>query len=197
MCKYVKYNGTSYEKLEEQLICYLEKERITDFLNMCETYKEIFDEEEMFAVNVEKNESNSYRKIIPLTHYFINIKRSTILFISILLEAGIQGIMHKASPMDNLPIIPTLVELKKCFCQLDEESGEFCVVLECSKRHLSVSKFENFTNYNNECFNNNLRCRFNRDGICKLEKLEFDSIIKKLVEKKIIDIKDNMYKTNF
>lgn len=197
MNEYVEYQGDSYDEMEQLLLLYFNNNQIIDFLELCSNKNTFLDSDELYFQTTESVEISGYNKIIPTTTYSLKIRKSTLLVVGIFFETLIQSHLHGTSMASiGVPIIPSLIELKNCLYKLSEENGEFCIAIECSKKGSGIKAFCNLKP-NSECFNNHFHCKFNSSGICTMNQSNFDEIISKLIDKKVIIQKDNLYKINF
>lgn len=113
------------------------------------------------------------------------------IFGEIILQANIKG---NDISKQEIPVIPSIIELKKCFNKLCEENGEFCVCKEIKCKRGNFSGWGDFTNSRKECINNYIECSFNYDGNCELSKEEFEAILKVLIQKNIVVKSNGGYK---
>lgn len=201
MKKEIYYDGTNYNEFKKVCLEFFNDEYLHEVLGIIDDNKDKFlDEEEKFAINVspESNIDSGYHKLISNTHYHINLKGISILFFQIIGEMIIQSKLKKCNINEQeLPILPTLVELKRNFNKLCEESVEFCITKEIGCRRNEIDGWNRFINVRRECVNNHLYCTYNHEGKCKLTEKEFEKLLNTLIEKNIICKKNGSYQITF
>lgn len=199
MNKYLCYHGTSYEEMEKLFLQYIDQEQIVEFLEFLDAHNSsLLDEDELYKQETNEITTKGYNKLIPTTTYFVNVKEITLLIFSIICEAGLQSWLYEKSITSNeFPILPTLTELKKSLIKLQEENGEFCIVMECSRKNSAIKDFSNFQKPRNECFNNHFDCKFNVNGICKMSESYFNKAVEKMEQCNILIRRDDILKVQF
>lgn len=194
----IYYDGSNYEEFEKSFLVFFDEENVQKVLEIINDYKsEILDDEEKFTIEQDATLGVffEYNKTISQTHYHINIKKITIVCLQILLEMIFQSIIKESNINEQeIPIVSTFLELKKCFSKLHEENGEICIAMEIQCNSEGFTGWNSIESNKGECINNHLSCSYNCEGKCKLKKDEFQKIIESLVQREIICNKNNKYR---
>ena len=196
------YDGTNYEKFKVMFLEYFDANCLCEIWRLMEDEGDKFlDEDEKFKIETEEinsPESSGYHKQLGTTRYYVNIKKITLICLQIFAEMTIQAnLQNHALKEQSFPVLPTIMQLKKCFGKLKEENGELCIATEIGRSREAFTGWKSFTNNRNECVNNCLTCSYNQDGYCLLDQDMFDRILEMLVEKNVIYKKNNRYKVSF
>lgn len=199
MNEFLHYQGTSYQKMEQLFLQYLDKEQVIDFLQLfCEHNPSMFDEDETYQQNTGDVNTESYNKLVSTTTYFVNVKKITLLLFSLICEAGFQSLLHgKPVTGEVVSIVPALAELKNSLVKLQEDNGEFCIATECSRKNSAIRNYSDFRKPHNECCNNHFQCRFNDDGICRMSESDFIKAVEKMEQYNVLIRKDDLLKVQF
>lgn len=200
MEKTIFYKGSNYQELKTAFLEYFDGRYIVEIFELMDVYKDyILEDDEIFEIKASDNERKDYQgynMIIPTTNYHINIKKTTIVFLQIFIEAILQAKITGNQQL-KIPIIPSIIRFKECLNRLNEENGEVCVCKEIQCKKGSLGGWDDFCNSSKECINNNLNCSFNHDGKCNLTKEAFENIMSVLMEKKIVEMNNGEYKIVF
>lgn len=196
--KSINYQGTDYNEFKNVFLEFLDEKNLFEIWDVIEDCKQDFlTEGEVFEVNCENEgeHSQGYNKLIPKTHYHVNLKNVSIICLQmiekIMLQNAISGTEIKP---EELPIISLIVELKQCLTKLSEENGELCICKEINGMKGDFESLKDLENARKECINNHLKCTFNQNGSCILEKEEFEEIINALIQKRIVAKENGVYK---
>lgn len=188
MDKMISYEGDSYEELEQCLKGYVKKEKIADLLNLLENEKVLEPDTEKFSYAAKESKISGYGKLIPKTHYFLNVKESTIILAAAALSA-----QYMDSKVD---IVMMLLALKNIFTKLSEENGEYCIVKEGVSKKKGFTE-EIFNKNRGECINNYLKCQYNDNGNCLLTATNIVKVLEQLQDRNICIKKNGFYKICF
>ena len=116
--KSINYQGTDYNEFKNVFVEFLDEKNLFEIWDVIEDCKQDFlTEGEVFEVNCENEgeHSQGYNKLIPKTHYHVNLKNVSIICLQmiekIMLQNAISGTEIKP---EELPIISLIVELKQC-----------------------------------------------------------------------------------
>lgn len=197
----IYYNGKDYEEFKNAFLVFFDDECLQDVLEKIDDNKEeLLDEEECFIIESEQDNKQyqAYNKFIPEIHYHINIKNTTIVCLQIFFELLAQKIISGDDIKEQeVPIIPTVIELKKCFNKIQEENGEICILKEILRNKNGISGWNDFSGNVGECVNNDLNCSYNCEGCCVLTKDVFEKIIDTMIKRKMLCVKNNRYRITF
>lgn len=203
MNELLKYEGTDSREFKKVFLDYVNEKTFNYlFHELNKSKDDLLDCDEQFTIEKDNNKGNNmdctgYNKMIFQTKYHVNLKSITVLCLQLLGEIYLQSILKQSSIKEQeLPIIPTLIDIKKCINKLNEENGEFCIIKEI-QYNKDFNGWDSFKVKHGECINNNIKCIYNQSGICKLEEIKLNNILKELESKKIITNRNSIYKINF
>lgn len=188
MNKMVFYEGDSFEELKECLKSYVKQEQIADLLDLLGEEKVLASDSETFSYGSNEPELRGYGKLIPHTHYFLNVKESTIVLAAAILSSQYMG--------TKVDMVMTLIALKNKLTELSEENGEICIVIEGLRRKEGFTE-SIFKENKGECINNYLQCQYNGNGICRLTTANIQEILDQLNNRNVCIKKDGCYKICF
>lgn len=196
MEKSIYYDGNNYDEFKKKFLEYFSEEIIHEvFEVLSQKEEDFFDDDECFEINSEKANASlqGYNKLVPMTHYHVNLKNLSITCLQIygemLIQAAIKGVRISSQ---EIPIIPSINDLRRCFKKISEINGEFCICkeIECNK----IGGWDEFTNSRRECVNNDMKCSHNIEGICGLTRSEFDNLVETLIQKGILEKNNEKYR---
>jgi len=124
---------------------------------------------------------------VPNTNYNINLKATTFYIFALILDINLK-----------LPVatgILTLVGVNsQAIVKLDVQNGEKCIIIEILKKKLKTTDKMLLVHYNSECVNNDIRCRYNKDGKCTITVDQVSMVLESLNKKNVLEKKGDSYK---
>ena len=184
--------------MKEKLSGYVNEELVIDFLDLLTTLPQILGPDEYFKSSTEEEIPDiGYQKLVPHMTYSLNIKRTTLQSIILLMQAGFNSFIKNDHILQEIDFALLIKSIKDNFCHLSDENGEYCIAYECSKNNISVDGYSNFKTGHNECCRNDLPCKYNDQGQCTLSEVRYNRIIQQLIDNRIIEIKDGKYIITF
>lgn len=129
---------------------------------------------------------NSYSNRI-----YINLKASTIALLALLFDINVtNGIV-------NFVLAATGVNLR-LIDKLDEAEGEKCVLLEVYRKEDHQADPDIFKHVcGKECINNDMNCKYRRNGVCTMDQERVKEIFESLYAKNVFTKRNDYYKYNF
>lgn len=122
---------------------------------------------------------------------YINLKASTIALIALLLDINV------TKGLANFVLAATGVNLR-LIVKLDEAEGEKCVLLEVYRKEDHQANPDIFKQIcGKECINNDMNCKYRRNGICTMDQVRVKEILDNLSDKNVLTKNNDFYKYNF
>lgn len=199
MREYIELEGTK-EQIVEQLVKYytdvvqkngdmikLTEQDFSRFFDMIGQNCDLLSEEELYEER-SKNDSRNCGFVTANAEYYVSIKNSTLLLLSVIADAQL-GIPFFSLTLKFFNIESTGGYLAK----MDSILGESCILLEAARRRKKGINNKLFKENKGECVNSFLHCKYNIDGGCSCTPDNIKEICKKLEDKKILNRRGNKY----
>lgn len=152
----------------KELIAFLMKEKnILSNNEVCEIER-----------NFETGNGNVLGFLLMDCNYYLNIKVGTAFLLSLLIDNKI-----------GLPVVSgglTIRGMNRLIEKIDECSGMKCVLLELLRLPNKTAKEDILNDFNGECCNNHLECRFRNDGRCTCTTKDSKDILEQLADVGIV-----------
>ena len=192
MKEYVEAEGTKRVVTEAIMQAFgLEEETSNRCLTFIKSNQEILSDEEFFQYsNLEEYETDGVSEFISEEgKYYISIKKSTILLVSIFLRETVPyfGII------EDIGVFFGLFNLKGSFTQLDTNQDYLCILLELTRNRKHGADKNMLKKYKGECCNNQLKCKYNLNGMCSCGKENVEEICEYLAEQAVIKRRGRKY----
>jgi hypothetical protein len=192
------FSGTR-EELESALSAFMAKDETPRFISKFRDFNKILGEGEFIDKNLTildppNMQSNMMQFLLPSmdyeTNYNINIKAATLTIIALLLDINLTLGASSA-------ILALTGFNSQAIVKIDISEGEKCIILEAmqSKGRLISDKI--FKMCNSECVHNDLKCKYQSEGKCTIEKEDIYRILDELCNKNIFRKFEGSYKYNF
>lgn len=182
MNKYIKFDGD-----EDALLAKLYEEGLRDkeaakrFLSFLENNKGLLSDPNEYITKEQEYPSmpNGVLGMVMVNYsYHISIKVTTIVIIAkllgIVIPKGIADTFLELTGMNTQAI-----------AWLNEYEGEKCIVKETLLRDKKAGDCKLLRDFNGECVNNNMKCRYKEAGQCRCDEKTIISIYERLVEKNV------------
>lgn len=117
--------------------------------------------------------------------YFINIRVATIYMITSLIDSRIR------IPATGLYM--TVRGMKQMIARIDETTGERCIIIEILRSEGKKGDESLLDVFFGECCNNQLRCRYKKDGTCGCTHNDIHIIMERLFTKGILKKQNEEY----
>ena len=122
---------------------------------------------------------------------YINLKASTIALIALLLNINV------TDGITNFVLAATGINLS-LIGKLDEAEGEKCVLLEVYRKENHQADPDIFNQIcGKECINNDMNCKYRRNGVCTIDQEGVKEILDNLNDMKVLAKINEFYKFNF
>ena len=155
------------------------------FDTIVEEYSVRSDEENVYIMPKQYETTQNF--ITPAKTYYISIKKSTLILLSIFSKlllshtmgsiAGdvISAFIEAQFPQEDLALIH----------RLDSASGEVCLLMEAAREKNGINK-NCLSGFHGECINNDLPCGFRQADRCRCDKKQVVTICEQLVKDRIL-----------
>lgn len=150
-------------------------------------HPDLLDDDETFTQSFTKNKDESFNLLFHESGYYLNIKRITIVLLSTILDYFI------TKGMANIALAVSGVELRG-ITKLKEE--KLCIVTEMLRKPRKTHDENSLFRYNLECVNNDIKCHYNKSGICTLEKEKLINSLDFLFDNGVVKKEGNSFKVN-
>lgn len=157
---------------------------IFDYLD---NHQDILGDDESFESNKANpcEEENSINLLFSESGYYINVRRTTIAILAVVLDCFLTKGMSSAA------LALAGVELQ-AIMKLKEE--KLCLVKEMIHNRNDLHDCDSLSRFGLECINNDIPCRYNVNGMCTLKKDQLSTVLVYLSQKGIIKPISNKYK---
>jgi hypothetical protein len=165
-----------------------------DFLD--ENRDALMSEDDDFLVDTSQQSELSQGFVTADAKYFIGLKKSTyiagfVIFENMLSSLGISpyisGIIY--SGVNELVPHEDMALVRK----LNTKEGESCVLLEALRNRKKGIGDKYFESFRGECINNNIDCKFRKDGRCECNREETKKILEALENAGVLKEKRGKY----
>lgn len=192
MGEYVDFEG-SKDKVVEGIMeaCQLDRETAELCLDFIKDNQEILSDEEFFQYSrMEEYEIAGVSEFVSEGgSFYISLKKGTIFLVMLYLEIKIPGFAMAKVVADFFDISGT----KGSFLKLDEREGYLCIMLELARHRRNGIGKTMLKVFDGECCNNQLKCKYNENGMCNCDESIVEKICEKLTEQRIVKKRGKKY----
>lgn len=122
---------------------------------------------------------------------YINLKASTIALLALLFDINV------TDGIANFVLTATGANLR-LIAKLDDAEGEKCVLLEVYRKEDHQANPDFFKQVcGKECINNDMNCKYRRNGVCTMDQERVKEILDNLSDKNVLTKRNDSYKYNF
>lgn len=192
MKEYMEAEGTKLMVTEALRQAFdLDEEASEQCLAFIKGHQEILSEEEFFQYNkLEEYEVDGLSEFISEEGgYYISIKKSTIFLVCLYLQEKVPFLRT----VEDMGEFFGLTPLKGAYVKLDASRGYLCIMLELARNRRRGADKSLLKKFKGECCNNQLKCRYNENGMCRCDKERVEEICEDLAEHAIIKKKGSKY----
>lgn len=170
------------EDLAKGISKFVEKNDIDKFikgLTMLSSCFETDNEQIIISYNMPASNPDIMELLIPETNYNIKISALTVVILATILDVKLtKGVM--------LAGLSAMGFNNQALSRIDERNGEKCLLLEMLRtKSRTITEFV-LPPINNECFNNDLCCKYRIENQCKIKKEDVHKILLSLCQKNVI-----------
>ena len=176
-----------YDCLES--IGFENEHEINTFLSFIDNNKGVLSDGEIYQVKTKlpSLEAGTMGLLIMESEYYINLKYSTIIILSLILDI-------KLTKGFASVLIGFLGITNTSFVKINEYNGEKCILKETIMQKDKVGNKNLLNKFHGECCNNQYKCKYKINDKCKCKKKDIITIFDNLCEKGVFKKYSSGYK---